>query len=93
MKLTRKLFVISFVLVFAVLSISMVGYGADDLIVLHTNDIHGRIEADDGLMGYPYIASVIEDYRENYENVLVLDAGDAIHGRAITNELEGRSAV
>jgi len=93
MRLTKKLFVISFVLVFAVLSISMVGYSADDLIVLHTNDIHGRIEADDGLLGFPYIASVIEDYRENNENVLVFDAGDVLHGRAITNELEGRSAV
>ena len=94
MKLTRKLLVISFVMIFAVMSISMVGYGAgDDMIVLHTNDIHGRIEIDDDYMGFPYIASVIEEYRENYEHVLVLDAGDAIHGRPITDRLQGESTV
>ena len=94
MKLTRKLLVISFVIIFAVMSISMVGYGAgDDLIVLHTNDIHGRIEIGDDYMGFPYIASVIEEYRENYEHVLVLDAGDAIHGRPITDRLQGESTV
>lgn len=94
MKLTRKLFIISFVLVFAVISISMVSYGAEDeLIVLHTNDIHGRIEVDDDLMGFPYIASVVEEYRNDYENVLVLDAGDVIHGRPITDKLDGRSTV
>ena len=94
MKLTRKLLIISFVMVFAVMSISMVGYGAgDDLIVLHTNDIHGRIEIGDDYMGFPYIASVIEEYRQNYEHVLVMDAGDTIHGRPITDRLYGESTV
>lgn len=78
---------------FAVLGPAPVSAG--DLIVLHTNDIHGRIEIneEDGQMGLPYIASVIEDYRGRYENVLVLDAGDTIHGRPITNVLRGETAV
>lgn len=94
MKLTKKLLIISFVMVFAVMTISMVGYGAgDDLIVFHTNDIHGRIEIGEDYMGFPYIASVVEEYRENYDHVLVLDAGDVIHGRPIANKLNGRSVV
>ncbi len=64
-----------------------------DLVILHTNDIHGRIEVDEGIMGLPYISSLIEYYRGQYEHVLVLDAGDALHGRPITDRLEGESAV
>lgn len=64
-----------------------------DLIILHSNDIHGRIEMDDDLMGMPIIGAIIEDYRARYENVLVLDAGDTIHGRPITNALDGISTV
>ncbi len=65
----------------------------EDLVVLHTNDIHGRIEVDEGQMGIPVIASLIEDHRKSYENVLVMDAGDTIHGRSITNLLDGESTV
>ncbi len=76
-------------------SVKTLPLSAADMIVLHTNDIHGRVEIneEDGQMGLPYIASVIEDYRSRYENVLVLDAGDTIHGRPITNVLEGETTV
>ncbi|ADQ14378.1 bifunctional metallophosphatase/5'-nucleotidase [Halanaerobium hydrogeniformans] len=63
------------------------------LIVLHTNDIHGRIAVDDDLMGMPYLSSVFKDYQSNYDNLLILDAGDTLHGRPITDQLEGESAV
>ncbi len=70
---------------------------AQDLVILHTNDIHGRIETDlDAevpLLGMPLISAIIDDYRAKYEHVLVLDAGDTVHGRPITNRLEGRSTV
>ncbi|MDZ7794551.1 MAG: metallophosphoesterase [Spirochaetia bacterium] len=65
----------------------------NELIILHTNDMHGRVSADDDLMGMPYLSSAVKDYRERFENVFVLDAGDALHGRPITDKLEGRSAV
>ena len=68
---------------------------SDKLIILHTNDMHGRIEInpDDGIMGMPYVSSIVKDFRENYENVLLLDAGDTIHGRPITDRLYGSSAI
>ncbi len=65
----------------------------EDLVILHTNDIHGRIEVDDGLMGIPYISSLIDQHREDHDNVLVMDAGDTVHGRPITNLLDGESTV
>lgn len=64
-----------------------------DLIILHTNDIHGRIEVAEGLLGMPTIKTLVEDYRARYGNVLVLDAGDTLHGRPIANQLQGRSVV
>jgi len=63
------------------------------IIVLHTNDMHGRISADENLAGMAYIATAVADYREQFEHVLLLDAGDALHGRPITDKLEGESAV
>ena len=66
---------------------------SNELIILHTNDIHGRIEEDNNRIGMAKTASLIEEYRNFYDNVLVLDAGDTIHGMTIVNELEGLSAV
>lgn len=68
---------------------------SDKLVILHTNDMHGRIEInpDDGIMGMPYVSSIAKDFRENYDNVLVLDAGDTIHGRPVTDRLDGSSAI
>ena len=48
--------------------------------ILHTNDFHGRLETDyKGRGGSAYMASVIEDVREEVgsDDVLLMDAGDA----------------
>lgn len=67
---------------------------AQELVILHTNDIHGRIEEDrfDG-MGLPRMAFLVENFRDKYEHVLLLDAGDTIHGKPIVNLLDGRVVV
>ncbi len=66
-----------------------------DLVILHTNDMHGRIEPDldNAIMGMPYIAALVAQYREQYPNVWVMDAGDTIHGRPITDRLYGESTI
>ncbi|TVR93944.1 MAG: bifunctional metallophosphatase/5'-nucleotidase [Spirochaetaceae bacterium] len=64
-----------------------------DIVILHSNDIHGRIETDDGVLGMPYISALIRQHRAEHEHVLVLDAGDTIHGRPVANQLEGHSVV
>ncbi len=68
-------------------------HGSPDLLILHTNDIHGRIEQGDGLLGMGKITSMMRYFHEQYEHVLLLDAGDTIHGRPIANQLDGRSVV
>lgn len=66
-----------------------------DLVILHTNDMHGRIEPnyENDIMGMPYIAALVAEYREQYPHVWVMDAGDTIHGRPITDRLYGESTV
>lgn len=67
---------------------------AQEIVILHTNDIHGRIEEDrfDG-MGLARMAFLIENYRSKYDHVLLLDGGDTIHGKPIVNLLDGRVVV
>ncbi|RQD77540.1 MAG: bifunctional metallophosphatase/5'-nucleotidase [Halanaerobium sp. MSAO_Bac5] len=94
MQFKKKIFITSILVVILLLLTSALIIAEDNkLIVLHTNDIHGRIAVDDGIMGMPYLSSVFKDYHTNYDNVLILDAGDTIHGRPITDQLEGESAV
>lgn len=62
--------------------------------IVHTNDIHGRIEKDTyGGMGFARIYSKVKELRDNGENVLLLDAGDTIHGQVISNLDKGESVI
>ena len=67
-----------------------------ELVIIHLNDVHGRVEEGkyDG-MGYPKVASVIEEYRKTLgkNNVLYLDAGDNIHGTTFANLEKGESMI
>ncbi|MCF7940427.1 MAG: 5'-nucleotidase C-terminal domain-containing protein [Spirochaetia bacterium] len=62
------------------------------LYVLHTNDTHGRVleGAYDG-MGFAKISTIAGMYREQADNVLLLDAGDAMHGTTLATLVQGES--
>ncbi|SFI09985.1 5'-nucleotidase [Tindallia magadiensis] len=66
----------------------------ETLVILHTNDIHGRVSEGrfDG-MGLERIATLVNGYREKHDNVLLLDAGDAIHGMPIATIERGASII
>ena len=68
---------------------------SEKLIILHTNDMHGRIEEDreNDVMGMAYLKTIIDDFRENYDNVMLLDAGDTFHGTSVANTLDGRPVM
>ena len=55
------------------------------LTIIHMNDTHGRAQAD------PYISELAKGLRANGENVLVLDAGDRLHGQTATNLTKGET--
>jgi len=57
------------------------------LTIIHMNDTHGRTQAE------PYISQLAKDIRADGGNVLVLDAGDRLHGQTPTNLTEGETMV
>ncbi|MCL2662239.1 MAG: 5'-nucleotidase C-terminal domain-containing protein [Oscillospiraceae bacterium] len=57
------------------------------LTILHMNDTHGRTQAE------PYISQLANDIRADGGNVLILDAGDRLHGQVATNLTEGETMV
>jgi 5'-nucleotidase len=70
--------------------------GADEkayrLTVLHTNDVHSRIDpfpmdggSNQGLGGVAARAQIIEKIRREEEHVLLLDAGDIFQGTPYFN--------
>ena len=62
------------------------------LYVVHTNDVHGRIEADPGV-GYANLATLVNMGRSVTNKNLLLDAGDVSHGTLLTNLFEGETAA
>ena len=71
---------------------------AETLVVLHTNDHHGRPAAfpfigGQAAAGLPARATLVESIRAANENVLVLDAGDINTGRPESNLFAGRPDI
>ncbi len=68
----------------------------NELVVLHTNDVHSRIEpfAENdaryaGKGGVIARAKLIESFRNQYKNVLLLDAGDIFQGTTYFSFFKG----
>ncbi len=82
------------------LSISLPLWAAE-IVILHTNDVHSRLvshvpqgaEKEQG--GRVRLATLVEDVRAQYgaEKVLLLDAGDSIHGTNIDNLFGGLPSI
>jgi len=64
------------------------------LIILHTNDTHARVKEGkyDG-MGFAKISTLVNEFKAENPNVLVLDAGDTFHGTTIASLVQGESIV
>lgn len=65
-----------------------------ELIIMHTNDVHSRYyhDAAQGYIGLAKVAGEKQRLIEAGKNVLLVDAGDSIHGDLITNMSKGESA-
>lgn len=91
----------SFVLVFAiVIGVVPAPVSAAEeatLTIVHTNDIHGRINyvaagERDPSIGHAKFKTFVEDLRAK-GNVLLLDAGDVLHGTPEINVSDGKTMV
>lgn len=72
-------------------------YG-QDLVILHTNDVHSHIEPlssgrNEGLGGFQRRANYIESIRKNHPNVLLLDAGDYNQGTPYYTLFKGEMEI
>lgn len=69
------------------------------ITILHTNDLHGRIESYFLLEdrrergGMARLASVVDSIRQKEDNVILVDAGDTIHGTGLSDLHEGKSMI
>ncbi len=64
------------------------------LTIIHTNDTHSRLLDTDGGFGFAKISTIINMIKQQKTpNVLVLDAGDTLHGMPIVNISKGENAI
>lgn len=64
------------------------------LTIVHTNDTHSRLLDTDGGFGFAKISTIINIIKQQKNpNVLVLDAGDTLHGMPIVNISKGENAI
>lgn len=90
---------ISWMLMLA-LVISLLSFGYADtatgnsLVILHTNDTHARIlEGKNDGMGFAKMLTKISQVRAENPNVLLLDAGDTLHGQTFASLTKGENMV
>ncbi|KAF0195030.1 MAG: 5'-nucleotidase [Bacillota bacterium] len=98
--MTRKTISKRFLALLAVttlmLSLFSVGLAKEQpltLVILHTNDVHSRVDTAAAQLGYAKIATIVKTEKTSNAHVLVLDAGDALHGQSIANLSRGESIV
>ena len=55
------------------------------LVILHTNDTHGYVEADAQSCGLSVLPAIKQKYEDKGYQVLLLDAGDATQDNQLAN--------
>ena len=71
---------------------------ADDtktITILHLNDIHGRVSPDEreGVIGFAKLKTKVNELRAENPNLLLLNAGDTVHGTTLINVTEGETMI
>lgn len=65
------------------------------LTIVHLNDIHGRVELDERetAIGYARLKTKVDELRKENPNLLLLNAGDTLHGTTLVNVTKGETMV
>lgn len=66
-----------------------------EIILVHTNDVHGRVNDDSwaGTMGMATVKNIIDEIDAQFDNTLLIDAGDIFHGTTFATLEEGESVL
>ncbi|MBQ6395810.1 MAG: bifunctional metallophosphatase/5'-nucleotidase, partial [Atopobiaceae bacterium] len=62
-------------------------------MIIHTNDIHGHIQHEEGTFGMGAVAQLKADYEEDGYEVILVDAGDWLQGSLVIDDSKGDKAV
>lgn len=62
-------------------------------VILHTNDTHGRIVGTEQSVGISALKALKDRYKAQGMNVVLLDAGDTLHGTAFATLDQGKSIL
>ena len=90
MKKLLSLFLVlalAFSLCVGVLAEEPAGELAGEIVILHTNDVHGAISS------YAKVAALKADYEAKGAEVLLMDAGDYIQGEPYVSVSQGETAI
>ncbi len=95
MKILRKMMVALLVIALMVMLLPTSVFALEkSVVIFHTNDIHGRAEGnDDSIIGYARYKEIIEAEKLVSDEVIVLDAGDAVHGTLFAQFSKGENII
>ena len=64
-------------------------------VILHTNDTHGRAvqNSTSGIAGFTAVSALKKSYEAAGAQVILLDAGDTLHGLPFANLVQGESII
>ena len=60
-----------------------------ELVIVHTNDLHGHIREEKDYAGAARIGAFVKHQREHNSRVIFMDAGDAISGTPVSTMFQG----
>ncbi len=69
--------------------VSLVKSRESEITILHTNDSHGRVKADNSIIGIDTISAI----KKSIPNSLLVDAGDTLHGLPFATLNKGADIV
>jgi 5'-nucleotidase / UDP-sugar diphosphatase len=85
----KRLLQLSLALLFGLSGFGQVSAEQRKLVILHTNDFHGRIRQENEYAGAARISAYVEQVRRDNAAVLFLNAGDSISGTPVSSLFEG----
>lgn len=79
-------------------ALPMVGFAeeaAKKLTIVHVNDMHGKVKEDErgGEMGFAKLKAKLDELKVANPNLLLLNAGDTVHGTTTVNVTKGETMV
>lgn len=65
----------------------------DEIMIIHTNDIHGRVQPSGSVLGLAKISTIVNNVRNQYAYTFLVDGGDTFHGTTFATIGEGLSVL